>query len=65
MLDNQKRVLIVDDDSFMIRVLKMKLEKGGYEVFTAHNGVEGLEQVRHCKPKVVISDLKMNTSILK
>lgn len=55
----RKRVLIVDDDSFMIRVLKMKLEKGDYEVFTAPNGDEGLRQVSHCKPHVVISDLNM------
>ena len=39
-LANGKRVLIVDDDRFITRVLRMKLEQGGFQVFTAHNGAE-------------------------
>jgi len=58
-LANGKRVLIVDDDRFIIRVLRMKLEQGGFQVFTAHNGVEGVKQFKMHKPQVVITDLNM------
>ena len=54
-----KRVLIVDDDRFITRVLKMKLEQEGFQVFTAHNGCEGLEQIKRHDPQVVITDLNM------
>ena len=56
---NGKRVLIVDDDRFITRVLKMKLEQEGFQVFTAHNGCEGLEQIKRHDPQVVITDLHM------
>jgi len=56
---NGKRVLIVDDDRFIIRVLKMKLEQEGFQVFTAYNGYEGLEQIKEHGPQVVITDLNM------
>ena len=56
---NGKRVLIVDDDRFIIRVLKMKLEQEGFQVFTAYNGYEGLEQIKQHDPQVVITDLNM------
>jgi CheY-like chemotaxis protein len=56
---NGKRVLIVDDDRFITRVLKMKLEREGFQVFIAHNGSEGFEQVIKHKPQVVVTDLNM------
>ena len=56
---NGKRVLIVDDDRFITRVLRMKLEQEGFQVFVAHNGSEGFEQVIKYKPQVVVTDLNM------
>ena len=56
---NGKRVLIVDDDHFITRVLRMKLEQEGFQVFVAHNGSEGFEQVMKYKPQVVVTDLNM------
>ena len=35
-------ILIVDDDPFVVRMLRDALEGWGYEVFSAHNGQEGL-----------------------
>ena len=58
-LANGKRVLIVDDDRFITRVLRMKLEQDGFQVFTAHNGAEGVEQFKKHNPQVVITDLNM------
>ena len=56
---NGKRVLIVDDDRFITRVLRMKLEQEGFQVFVAHNGSEGFDQVIKYKPQVVVTDLNM------
>jgi DNA-binding response OmpR family regulator len=56
---NGKRILIVDDDRFITRVLRMKLEQEGFQVFVAHNGSEGFEHVMKHKPQVVVTDLNM------
>lgn len=58
-LKDEKKVLVVDDDLFMIRVLKLKLEPAGFQVLTARNGVEGLEMFQKHKPHVVITDVNM------
>ena len=55
----KKRVLIVDDDYFMTRVLKMKFEQGGFEVLCANDGLEGLEKYKEAHPQVVITDVQM------
>ncbi len=55
----KKKVLLVDDDRFMIRVLTMKLEQGGFEVFSAANGQEGFERYKQCRADVIITDLTM------
>ncbi|UCH81601.1 MAG: response regulator [Nitrospiraceae bacterium] len=54
-----KKVLIVDDEPYIVRVLKLKLEHAGYEVLTAVNGIDGMEKFVREKPAVVISDIKM------
>jgi len=56
---NMRKVLIVDDEPYVLRVLKMKLENAGYEVITAVNGVDGLEKFVGERPAVVISDVRM------
>jgi DNA-binding NtrC family response regulator len=60
-IDNKyaKKVLIVDDEPHILRVLKLKLENAGYEVLTAVNGIDGLEQFVKKKPTVVITDINM------
>ncbi len=57
--NSNKRILIIDDDQFIIRVLKMKLEEGGYQVFVARNGYEGLENFKRYNPHLLITDVNM------
>lgn len=54
-----RKVLIIDDEPHIVRVLKLKLENAGYEVSTAVNGIDGLEQFVKKKPAVVITDIHM------
>ncbi len=53
------RILAVDDDKRIINFLRSKLKASGYEVFTASNGVEGLEQAQAQEPDLIVLDLLM------
>ncbi len=53
------KILVVDDDGSIRRVIRMDLEKAGYIVYTAYNGIEGLEMVKEVEPDLIISDIEM------
>jgi len=53
------RILIIDDDSSLRRVLEYNLQEEGYEVGTAASGEEGLRRFPELVPELVITDLKM------
>jgi CheY-like chemotaxis protein len=53
------RVLAVDDDPIILRLLQLNLELEGFEVLTAADGREGLAAVREHKPDVVLLDVMM------
>ena len=55
----QKRILIVDDEPSIRRVLKAHLGRAGYEVDTAPDGQEATEHLRRVDYHLVVSDLKM------
>jgi two-component system KDP operon response regulator KdpE len=55
----QFRVLVVDDEQHILNFLSSKLKASGYEVFTATNGVEALEQVEAQEPDLVVLDVLM------
>ena len=54
-----KRVLVVDDEQNIVDILRFNLEKEGYEVFTASDGLEGLAQARSCDPDLILLDVMM------
>ena len=56
---DEARVLVVDDDADMVRLLKYRFSKEGYQVVTARNGQEGLQQALESRPHVVVTDLMM------
>jgi len=58
-LASNKKVVVIDDEVPIRRVIEIKLKKEGYEVMTAINGKEGLELIKAHKPDVVISDIMM------
>jgi CheY-like chemotaxis protein len=53
------RILIVEDDSNLRVVIRMVLERAGYEVAEARHGAEALESIRVEMPDLVIADLMM------
>ncbi len=54
-----KQILVVDDEPKMRRVLEIMLEKIGYGVYSAANGVEALEIFAHDAIDLIITDLRM------
>lgn len=54
-----KKILVVDDENDVRKFLSVVLEQAGYQVVTAANGVEALEQVRTQRPDLVVLDLQM------
>jgi len=57
---NKHKILVVDDDSSIRRLLSFLLEKSGYTVITAEDGIEALARVESAKPEIVITDLMMS-----
>ncbi len=53
------RILIVDDERQITRVLRTSLQSSGYEVSVAHHGMEALELFEAAQPDIVITDLSM------
>ncbi len=55
----QFRVLLVDDEERILNFLRSKLKTAGYEVATATNGVEALEQAQTQEPDLMVLDVLM------
>ncbi len=54
-----KKVLVVDDDVDIRKVVSKLVEKSGYKVMEAKNGIEGMGKVREDKPDLIILDILM------
>lgn len=53
------KVFVVDDEQLIIDVLQAYLEKEGYEVHSATNGMEALKKINEIKPDFLILDLML------
>lgn len=58
-MSNQKKVLVVDDDPDMLRLLSAKLKKNGYQVAFASDGISCMSEVRKQEPDLIVLDLGM------
>jgi DNA-binding response OmpR family regulator len=54
-----ERILVVDDEPFILRSLSFVFRREGFEVFEARDGIEAMEQVRRIRPALVFLDLMM------
>ncbi|MFC1666768.1 PleD family two-component system response regulator [Candidatus Omnitrophota bacterium] len=54
-----KRILVVDDDEDLLKMLKMRLEAEGYEFMCAKDGNEMLKVVEVKKPDVILLDIML------
>jgi DNA-binding response OmpR family regulator len=58
-LENNKKVLVIDDDAKIRRVLDLKLRKAGYQVIAAADGDAGLNLFKAQQPDIIITDILM------
>jgi len=54
-----KKILAVDDEKNIVRLVQINLERQGYEVITANDGKEALEKVDSERPDLVVLDVMM------
>lgn len=53
------KVLVVDDEPDIIELLQYNLERAGYEVEAANNGLEAIEKAKHFLPHLILMDIMM------
>src|SRR5438132_14034670 len=53
------KILIVDDEPFMLRLIQHHLENAGYEMIKARNGREAVEAATRENPRLVVMDAMM------
>lgn len=54
-----KKILAVDDERHIVRLVEVNLQRAGYEVVTAFDGREALEKVKSENPDLVVLDVMM------
>jgi len=54
-----KKVLIVDDDAKLVELVKIYLNRDGYRVITASDGIEALKQAREGHPDLIVLDVML------
>lgn len=59
MSDDRAKILLVDDDPDLLRLMAIRLEAAGYEVLTAASGQLALAQLAAERPRLVITDMRM------
>ena len=55
----RKRVLVVEDDTEMVDLLRFNLQKAGFAIATATDGIEALKKVRSLAPDLILLDLML------
>jgi two-component system alkaline phosphatase synthesis response regulator PhoP len=53
------KVLVVDDESDMVELVSFNLKSEGYDVISASNGLEALNQAREALPDLILLDLML------
>lgn len=59
MIEAVKKILTVDDDPDILKLMGMRLQAAGYQVVAASNAEEALSQIAVSRPSLVITDLRM------
>ena len=55
----KRKILVVDDDHKIVDIVRLYLEKDGYRVLVAYDGLEALELARQKRPDLIVLDLML------
>lgn len=58
-MENKKRILIVEDDAFVMDIYRTKLKQEGFAVAEARNGVEAVKELEKNIPDLMLLDIVM------
>ena len=53
----KRKILVVDDDRKIVDLVRLYLEKDGYRVSVAYDGLQALEMARRNRPDLMVLDL--------
>jgi DNA-binding response OmpR family regulator len=53
------KILLVEDNQLILKVIETKLKKEGYDVISCENGKEAIEKITHSLPDLVITDIML------
>ena len=59
MAEQKKKILVVDDDPMVIKLLESILNHEGYEAVVAKDGLEAMMQVKNHHPQLIVLDIMM------
>ena len=54
-----KTILVIEDDDVARELMRMALERRGYKVLVAADGIEGYEEALRARPDLIVTDIKM------
>jgi two-component system alkaline phosphatase synthesis response regulator PhoP/two-component system response regulator VicR len=58
-MNTETHILVVDDNRSVVRIIQVLLQKEGFEVLTAFDGLEALQKAQEEKPDLIILDVVM------
>lgn len=56
---DSKKILIVDDDKFLLDIYSLKFKSGGFDVDTAFGGEDAIKKIRDASPDILLLDIVM------
>ena len=56
---NKKRILVVDDEKGLAKIIRLNLEQDGFDVVEAYNGAQAMEKLRTTLPDLILLDVMM------
>lgn len=58
-MQEKKKILIVEDDQTLVKMMKFRLQQEGYEVYEAMDGIQMLNELKKTTPDVIILDIML------
>ncbi|CAM1351647.1 MULTISPECIES: response regulator [Tenacibaculum] len=59
-MGKEKKIVIAEDNSVFLLLIKLKLEKEGYELFVAEDGKKAIELIEAHQPDLILTDIMMD-----
>ncbi|WP_417784590.1 response regulator [Tenacibaculum sp.] len=59
-MSKEKKIVIAEDNSVFLLLIKLKLEKEGYELFVAEDGKKAIELIETHQPDLILTDIMMD-----